>query len=253
MSNSDNKPYTKNIVAIIQARTGSSRLPGKVLADLGGKTVLERVLRRLCRSALIARCVVATSTQPGDDAIVRICNRQSVLVFRGHETDVLDRFYRAATCHHAELVLRITSDCPLIDAGVTDKVIAEFLQHRPDYASNVLKRTYPRGLDTEVMNFSTLQRAWREANECYQRSHVTPYVYQNPHRFNLLSVQSEQDYSRHRWTIDTRADLQFLRAIYERMNNRDDFCWNEVLGLVEEEPELAVINQGIFQKNLYEG
>jgi len=252
MASEQTRPRAK-IVAIIQARTGSSRLPGKVLMDLGGRPVLARVACRLRRSVLINELLVATTTESADDAIVEECKRCSVAVFRGHENDVLDRYFRAAEFCKAEIIVRITSDCPMIDPEVTDKVVQAFLEQRPDYASNTLLRRYPRGLDTEVISRDALGCAWREAREFYQRSHVTPFIYQNPNRFELLSVSPDSDWSQHRWTLDTWEDLQFLRAVYDRMGNQDEFGWKDAVRLTEREPALAVMNQLVAQKALHEG
>jgi len=241
------------IVAIIQARMGSTRLPGKVLMDLGGDTVLSRVLARTRRSATIGEVLVATSDRPVDDEIVKECARLKTKVFRGDETDVLDRYYRAAQFSKADVVVRITADCPLIDPEVTDHTVQEFLAHRPDYASNVLVRTYPRGLDTEVFSIVTLERAWRESSDAYQRAHVTPYIYQNPERFRLLSVQGDKDYSKLRWTLDTTQDMEFLRAVYAMAAGRGEFGWRDVLGILEREPGLAELNRNVEQKSLHEG
>jgi spore coat polysaccharide biosynthesis protein SpsF len=241
------------IVAIVQARMGSSRLPRKVLKDLGGATVLDRVLNRLGRSRLIQESVVATTIEPADDAIVEHCERTGRKVFRGSEQDVLDRYYQAAKYVNADVVVRITSDCPVIDPEVTDGTIRAFLDRHADYASNVLVRTYPRGLDTEVMTVQALERAWRESNKPHQREHVTPYIYENPSEFKLHGIENDTDCSRHRWTVDTPEDLELLRAIYERFGGRDDFGWREVLKLVESDPSLAEINRNIVQKAVHEG
>ncbi len=238
------------IVAIIQARMGSTRLPGKVLKDLGGKTVLARVVSRVRRFRFVNEVVVATSKDPADDLIMKECQRLGTRAFRGGEQDVLDRYYGAAREAQAEVVVRITSDCPLIDPGVSDQTIQAFLDAWPDYASNVLERTYPRGLDTEVMTFAAIESAWRDAREPYQREHVTPFLYQHPERFRLLSVKGDHDYSQYRWTLDTPEDLEFLRAVYARSVNRQDLSWQDVLGMVEREPELAEINRHIAQKTV---
>ena len=211
---------TPRVVAIVQARMGSTRLPGKVLKDLGGETVLARVLARLKRSVTIGEVIVATTDAPGDDVIVTECRRLKTRFFRGEENDVLDRYYRAAQFSNAEVIVRITADCPLIDAEITDKTVKEFLNERPDYASNALLRTYPRGLDTEVFSIHALEIAWCEASEAYQRAHVTPFIYQNPQRFTLLTVKGERDHSGLRWTLDTEPDLEFLRAVYARLGAR---------------------------------
>lgn len=232
---------------------GSTRLAGKVLKDIGGETALLRVVNRLRRSKLIESLLVATTNQPADDAIVQLCTRHSVAVFRGEEEDVLDRYYRAGQFARADVVVRVTSDCPLIDPEVTDKTIQAFLDLCPDYASNTLHRTYPRGLDTEVMTAQALEQCWRRATKPYQRSHVTPYIYEHPDLFKLHSVTGEEDHSGYRWTLDTPDDLAFIRAVYQRMGNDDSFHWRQVLALLEREPELVELNRHVSQKALHEG
>ena len=148
--------------------------------------------------------------------------------------------------------MRITSDCPLIDPDITDKTIQAFLDQQPDYASNALLRTYPRGLDTEVMTTLALERAWRQATRPYQRAHVTPYIYEHADEFKLLSVTGEADYSDHRWTLDAHEDLAFVRAVYARMEGQD-FGWRDVLRLLEREPGLVELNRSVAQKVLDEG
>ena len=241
------------IVAIVQVRMGSSRLPQKVLKDLGGATVLDRVLNRLGRSRLIQETLVATTIEPADDAIVEHCERTGRKVFRGSERDVLDRYYQAAKYMNADVVVRVTSDCPVIDPEVTDATVRAFLDRHVDYASNVRVRTFPRGLDIEVMTLQALERAWRESTERYQREHVTPYICERPSEFKLHGIENDTDCSQHRWTVDTPEDLQLLRAIYARFGGRDDFGWREVLELVEGEPSLADINRHIAQKAVHEG
>jgi len=222
------------------------------LKDLGGETVLARVVRRLQRSRQIARIIVATTTAPGDEVIVAECDRLQALCFRGAEQDVLDRYYQAARANAADAVVRVTSDCPLIDPELVDETVEVFRDKHADYASNVFPRTYPRGLDTEVFSFDALDRAWREAREAHQREHVTPYLYEHPQIFKLASLSGAADYSRYRWTLDTREDLELLRAIYSRFDGRDDFSWKEVLRLMEREPELAELNSQVLQKSVRE-
>ena len=238
--------------AIIQARMGSSRLPGKVLMDLGGETVLGRVVHRLERSREIDDLVVATTAEPADEAIVRACEGLHVRCFRGSEHDVLDRYYQAAHFYSADAVVRVTSDCPVIDPELVDETVRKFREERADYASNVFPRTYPRGLDAEVFTIAALDRAWNEAREPHQREHVTPYLYEHPHIFRLASVSGGVDHSGYRWTLDTREDLELLRAIYSRFDGRDDFSWQEVLHLMEREPELAELNSQVLQKSVHE-
>ena len=241
------------VVAIIQARMGSTRLPGKVLKDLGGETVLARVVKRTRRATLLDEGVVATSVLPADDVIVRECEALKVACFRGDEADVLDRYYRAARKFAADVVVRITADCPLIDAELIDATIRSRLDQNADYASNALVPTYPRGLDVEAFAADALARAWSAAKEEYQRIHVTPYLYQNPESFKVISVAGEVDHSKYRWTLDTTEDLELIRAVYKHFGNRDSIRWIEVLDLMEVQPELAALNSHVRQKTLREG
>ena len=241
------------VVGIIQARMGSTRLPGKVLKDLEGESVLARVVQRLRRATLINELLVATTDSPADDAITKECRRLGVPVFRGDENDVLDRYFRAAQLTKAEVIVRITADCPLIDPEVTDKTIAAFLEQKPAYASNCAVRTYPRGLDTEVMTMQALERAWRSATQKYEREHVTPYIFEHPGEFKIVSVTADGDFSQHRWTVDTPEDLEFVRAIYSRLKDKAEFRGPDVFALLEDEPALCEINRGIEQKALHEG
>jgi spore coat polysaccharide biosynthesis protein SpsF len=238
-------------VAIVQARMGSTRLPGKVLMDLGSTTVLGRVVRRLRRAGLIDEIVVATTNSAEDDAIVRECRSLAVACLRGSECDVLDRYYMVAKACAAEAVVRITSDCPVIDPELVDETIRAFREQAGDYASNTLDPTYPRGLDAEVLTVAALGRAWREARQPYEREHVTPYFYEHPELFRLVSVKGDEDYSHCRWTLDTAEDFEFLRTIYERFDNRDAFHWRDVLRLMQIEPQLAQLNAHVVQKELH--
>jgi spore coat polysaccharide biosynthesis protein SpsF len=241
------------VVAIIQARMGSTRLPGKVLKDLAGDTVLARVVNRTRRAKLVHQVLVATSALSADDAIVRECERLRVDCFRGDEADVLDRYYRAALQSSADVIVRITADCPLIDPELIDNVISAFFEQRADYATNALTVTYPPGLDVEVLGQGALANAKNCAVEFYQRTHVTPFIYENPGQFKIVSVNAQTDYSRYRWTLDTVEDLEMIRAIYEHFAGRDDMEWTEVLKFLEDTPTLADINSMVRQKALREG
>lgn len=239
--------------AIVQARMGSTRLPGKVLMDIAGEPMLARVCDRTRQSKMLTEVIVATTTEPADDVIEEFCAHRGWKCYRGSEEDVLDRYYKVSLRQRSEAVIRITADCPLIDPQVVDQVLSAFLEARPDYASNVLERTYPRGLDTEVMTTVALARSWREATEPYQRVHVTPYICQNPQSFSLLSVKSNTDHSGCRWTVDTAQDLQFVRTVYDRLGSAGNFSWLEVLTLLEHEPALAHVNRHVQQKVLRAG
>lgn len=240
-------------VAIIQARMGSTRLPGKVLEDIGGETMLARVVRRTQQSRLLDQIVVGTTCEPSDDAIVAECERLAVPAFRGDERDVLDRYYHAAVAYEADIVVRITADCPFIDPEMLDQLMRAFIDEQPDYAGNTLLRAYPRGVVPEVMTISALTRAWREASEAYQRVHVTPYIYQSPNSFRLLAVVGEANYGDYRWTVDTPEDLEFARAVYATLGNGDTFGWRDVLSVLAQKPELMKLNRHIEQKRLEEG
>ena len=242
-----------SVIAIIQARMGSTRLPGKVLKQIGDDTMLAQVIKRTQRANTITSVVVATTIKPSDDVIEAECQRLGVDVWRGNEDDVLDRYYQAANAYQAKSIVRITSDCPLIEAQVIDRVVEAFQATQSDYASNFEERTYPRGLDIEVMTFAALEKAWREANERFQRAHVTPYIYQNPQIFQIFSVKNEVDYSNYRWTVDTDDDLAFVQVVYDKLRKSPLFNWQDVLALMEQEPALVAMNQHIQQKSLHEG
>jgi spore coat polysaccharide biosynthesis protein SpsF len=240
------------IVAIVQARMGSTRLPGKVLKDIHGRTMLARVVRRAGRSALIDKLVVAITEKKADDAIASECDSLSIFCFRGSEDNVLDRYYQAARALSADCIVRITSDCPLIDPEIIDRVVQAFLDNDQDYASNTIMSTYPRGLDVEIFTFNALEKAWHEAAADFQHVHVTPYIYMHPDRFKILSVTGDEDWSRYRWTVDTHEDLALIRAVYAKINRDDLFSWRDVLELFKREPNLAELNSQIRQKSLEE-
>jgi len=243
-----------HVVAVVQARMRSSRLPGKVLVDIYGEPMLARVVQRLRRAETVDEVVVATSTDESDDPVARLCRTAGWHCFRGHPTDVLDRVYGAAKAHSAAVVVRITGDCPVIDPGVVDLVVRAFMESDPpvDLALNrfVDDRTFPIGLDTEVCSFRALEIAWHDAVEPYQREHVMPYLYDPPGRFGVLHVRHAEDLGGYRWTVDTPQDLDFVRAVFAHFAPRDDFGWGEILALVQERPDLAALNADVAHKPL---
>jgi spore coat polysaccharide biosynthesis protein SpsF len=271
------------IVVIVQARTTSSRLPGKVLQEIAGQPMLVRVVQRLARAETIHQVVVATTTDPSDDPIAALCSVNGYPCYRGSLHDVLDRFYQAALAYHADIIVRITADCPIIDPRLVDLTVKAFLglehnlpgrisqrannlngQPYPfDFAANRLpppwKRTFPIGLDTEVCSLPALERAWKEADQKYQREHVMPYLYDDvgidfdrPCRFRVLQIDHAPDCGAYRWTVDTPSDLEVVRRIYEHFAGQDDFTWLDVLSLFEQEPGLAKLNAGVVHKHLYD-
>lgn len=216
------------IVAIIQARTGSTRLPNKVLADIEGKSMLAHIIERV-KASSVDKVIVATTTNPQDEPIVDIAKQYGVDYFLGSEHDVLDRYYNAATRFRADSIVRITADCPLIDPHVIDKIVQAYLKGNYDYVTNVIKRTYPDGLDTEVFSYSALQKAWLEATLPEDREHVTLYVWKRPDLFNHYSVEQDKDLSRLRWTVDTQKDLDFVRDVYKCLGRRGIFYMEDIL------------------------
>lgn len=233
-------------VAIVQARMGSTRLPGKVLLDLAGEPMLARVVSRLRRARRVDAIVVATSTLASDAPIVELCAARGWACFRGSEDDVLDRYAGAARSSAADIIVRITSDCPLIDPGVVDEVCAAFAG---DYACNFHpRRTFPRGLDTEVFSRAALERCHREATAPGEREHVTAYIYRHPEFFDLRGVTAEGgDWSGVRWTVDTPADWAAVQAVYRHFGH-DAFTWHEALEAWEAHPAWHELNRHVEQK-----
>lgn len=247
-----------HIVGVIQARMGSKRLPGKVLLEIDGKPMLGHVVQRVRRASSIDEVVVATSTDQADERIANYCATQGIPHIRGEKKNVLARTMRAAKDMHADIVVRVTGDCPLMDPEVIDKTVHAFLERYPaiDFGSNrgstELRRTYPIGLDVEVMSIEALIRANKEAEKEYQREHVTPYLYEKPGRFRTMSVDSGGSYGDLRWAVDTPEDLKFVRRVYELLAEKSDFGWRDVLDLLAEIPELKTINSNVLQKNMSE-
>lgn len=244
------------VVAIVQARMGSSRLPGKVLADLGGQSALAWVTRRTARAQCIDQVVVATSTDEQDDAIAEFCQAAGLPCTRGSLHDVLDRFHQAAEESRAEIIVRLTGDCPLIDPSILDDNLGVFLAAQPglDFAANRLPgqpRSIPIGLDAEYCTRAALDAAWREAKAPHQREHVMPFLYENPQRFNILHMEHHPSYGQYRWTLDTPEDLQLLREVATHFAD-DAFSWLDVIRLFEQQPHLAQINAAVPHKSQYD-
>lgn len=240
------------VIAIIQARTGSTRLPRKALRDIYGETMLARVVTRARRAVLLDGVVVATTTKPEDDAIVAEAERLGAACFRGSEEDLLDRYYRAACSLGADVVVRITSDCPLTDPGIVDRVVREFLERQPGIhcgCNNHPQRTFPLGLDVTAVRFDALERAWREDDDPARREHAMLYITRNPGLFRVHSVTNETDLSGMRWTVDTAEDLEFVRLIYGHFGN-DRFSWREALALLEKHPDWIEINRHVRQRDV---
>jgi len=240
-------------VIIVQARMTSTRLPGKVLKQVLGKPLLEYQIERLQRVKLADEIVIATTTNETDEPIVELCKRLAVAYFRGSEEDVLGRYYQAAREHKVDIVVRVTSDCPLIDPKVIDEVIDCYLKNQSnyDYVSNCLERTYPRGMDTEVFSFSTLQQAFWEVTAQPDREHVTSFIHRQPSRYRLGHFIYSEDCSHHRWTVDTPEDFELIQKIIEAIYPRKpNFTLEDCLSLLKKHPEWYIINSHVSQKNM---
>lgn len=241
-----------NFVVIVQARMGSTRLPGKSLKIVEGKPLLEHLINRLRFSKKIDKIVIATTTSKKDDVIYRLCEKLGVECFRGSEGDVLDRYYQAAKKYDADIIIRVTSDCPVIDPVIIDKMVDSFRQKlgEIDYLSNVYPtRTYPRGLDIEIFAFGALKEAWVHATNAPDREHVTPYIYMHPEKFKIFNYKDKRDFSKYRWTVDTSEDLRLIEEIYGDLYKKNKiFLYDDILKLMKKRPELPKINKMIGQK-----
>ena len=239
-------------VAIIQARISSTRLPGKVLKKIEGKTVLEHVATRVKVAKNLDDVIVATTMRKEDLKIVKLCSNLGISVFCGSEDDVLDRYYQTARLFKANHIIRITADCPLIDPMVIAKVIELYFKKNADYATNGMPETFPDGLDTEVFSFKTLKRAWENAKLSSEREHVTPYIRKNPNIFKIVNLKCNVDLKDKRWTIDEPEDLKFIKIIYKNLYLRDSlFGMNKILDFLKKHPEIEEINRNIIRNEGY--
>ncbi|SHN07350.1 cytidylyltransferase domain-containing protein [Gracilibacillus kekensis] len=238
------------VVAIIQARMGSSRLPGKVLRKVMEKPLLYYQLIRVSRSTKLDDLVVATSTLPKDDRIVNFCTSHNINYYRGSEQDVLTRYVEAARESGADVIVRLTADCPLMDPRLIDHLVESFISKQDvDYVSNVISRTYPRGLDIEVFSKSALTKVNEWATTASHREHVTNYFLEHPDKFRLKNVSNQKDISFHRWTVDTIDDFQLIEHILTELYPNDRyFSVDDVLKILEDHPEWYHINSGVKQK-----
>jgi spore coat polysaccharide biosynthesis protein SpsF len=257
------------VIAIIQGRMSSSRLPGKILADIAGQPMLQRVFIRTSWATTVTGTIFATTTDHSDDPVAEYCDFSGIPFTRGNLYDVLDRYYQTAKGAKADVVVRVTADCPVIDPALIDNVVHTLLDGEYDFVTNRLPppfhRTYPIGLDVEASTFFALEKAWKEASETFHREHVMPYFYEgveltrqsrtletgtSPRGYNIALLHHPTDFGDYRWTVDTPEDLEFIRQVYSRFDGRDDFAWKEVLELVHNEPQLMQINSGVKHKTL---
>ncbi len=240
------------MLAILQARCSSNRLPGKVLKPLLGEPMIARQIERLRRSRRISRLLVATSTETSDDPLATLCGDLNVGCFRGSLDDVLDRFYQAAKTFPTEHLVRLTGDCPLADPELIDKTVDFHISGNYDYTSNALQPTFPDGLDVEVFRFSCLEEAWLEAQLPSEREHVTPFLYHRPERYRIGSYRQDTDLSGLRWTVDGAQDFRLIEAIYTALYpTRPAFTTADIIALLARRPELANINADLTRNQGY--
>jgi spore coat polysaccharide biosynthesis protein SpsF len=247
----------RTITTIIQTRMGSCRLPEKVVMPLQGKPLFVRQAERVSAAKLRGRVIVATTTEASDDAIETICEREGLECFRGDAYDLLDRHYQAALLYPADAVIKIPSDCPLIDPVVIDRVISFYLSHfdEYDFVSNLHPATWPDGMDVEVIAFPALERAWKDASRPLEREHTTPYIWERPEQFRIGNVVMEdgRDYSMtHRFTIDYEEDYAFIRAVFDELYPVDPcFGVEDILALLGRRPDIYAINAAFAGVNWY--
>lgn len=234
------------IVALVQARMGSTRLPNKVMKPIGGVTMIELLLSRLSNSRELDQIIVASPVDERNQPLAEHVRRLGYACEQGSENDVLDRFVQAARKHQADVVVRITGDCPLVDPGLVDEVVRQFKAANVDYFSNITPPTYPDGLDIEVCTFKALEQASRETSKLFDREHVTPYL-REPGRFKTAAMQHSQDLSVLRWTVDEPADFAVIEKVFRHFHPRTDFTWTEVLNLQLQQPEIFNINQHLIR------
>lgn len=236
---------------------GSSRLPKKVMMPLSGRPLLYRMFERVAAAKLKGTIVIAATTEGDDEPIINLCRENDIQFYRGHPADLLDRHYRTASAYKADVVIKIPSDCPLIDPAVIDKVINYYINNKDkfDFVSNLHPATYPDGNDVEIMTMSALENAWKNAAEPMEREHTTPYFWDNPGKFRVGNViwETGLDYSMtHRFTIDYAEDYEFIKAVYDELYSDDKiFTLEDVLDLLDRKPELKKINEKFAGVNWY--
>jgi len=248
------KNKKKKICAIIQARTGSERLPGKVLMNIEGRSMLWHIIERLKKSQKINGIILAIPDTKKNEILEKFAKENYIKYYCGSEENVLERYYKASKNFGIDIIVRITADNPLIDPEIIDKGVEKHLKSKADFTASfedgvVSKRTFPMGIDVEIFNFSALERANQEAEHSYQKEHVTEYFFENPNKFRLNLFENKDDFSDFRWTVDEEKDLQFVREIYKKLYRKDKiFLMEDVVALLKKYPELSKINNDVEQK-----
>ena len=244
---------TDSILCISQARMTSTRLPGKILKTVCGRPLLDYHVSRLLQCRVIGRLVIATTVNATDDPVEKFCHEKNISCVRGSENDVLARYYQAVQAYPADIIVRVTSDCPLIDPVLVDQVITYYLDYRDRYDYvNLHRGDFPRGLDVEVFSFQALEKAYFQGREAHHREHVTPYIYRKESEFRCATFPSQETSGHHRWCVDEPADFELVSHILTAFGGRDDFSWKDCLALFEHHPEWVKINSMVRQKALKE-
>lgn len=241
---------SKRIVAIVQARMASTRLPGKVLKLIEGRPLLHYLVERIRRASRIDEIVIATTVADEDNAIVDFCVENQIRYFRGAQLDVLSRYAGAATENQGDCIVRICSDSPVIDTGLIDEIVMEFTDEAStsDYLSNTIDQTFPLGMNVEIFSVNALMAAYQNAKSVYEREHVTPYIYFHPEQFKIAQKHYKEDLSKIRLTVDEQADFELIDLIIRKLYHvKPDFTLQDILSLLRAEPELVKINAHIQQ------
>ena len=237
----------KKITVIIEARTGSSRLRNKVVAEIEGKPMIFYVIDRVKQIKSVEQIILATTQEKNDKILIEIAKQNSIGIFTGDSIDVLNRDYQCALQNNADPIIRITGDCPLIDPDIVEEMLEFYLKNNYDYISNRINPKYPDGLDVEIYSFKTLQMVEQNAKWSSERELVTTYITKNPKIFKIFSYENQEDLSGHRWTVDEQNDLEFVRKIYSIMKPKTNFSMNEIIEILVKNPELLKINSGIMR------
>ena len=237
----------KKITVIIEARTGSSRLRNKVIAEIEGKPMIFYVIDRVKQIKSVEQIILATTQEENDKILTEIAKQNSIGSFVGDSIDVLDRGYQCALQNNADPIIRITGDCPLIDPDIVEEMLEFYLKNNYDYVSNRINPKYPDGLDVEIYSFNTLQMAAQNAKWSSERELVTTYITKNPKNFKIFSYENQKDLSEYRWTVDEQKDLEFIRKIYSIMKPKTNFSMKEIVEILSKNSELLKINAGIMR------
>lgn len=240
------------ITAIVQARMSSTRLPGKIMSTFSGNTLLGHIIERISYSKYISAIIVATTENAADDKLTEWLEANRVAYFRGSELDVLNRYYKAAKHVNAKHIARITSDDPFKDPHILDDVAQLYFEKSLDFAYNNKPPSFAEGLDTEIFSFDALSRAERTATDPFEREHVTQHFYRNPEKFKQKNLTSPLDYSYLRWTIDTEEDLSMAKRVYETLYKQGEiFLAEDILSLIDKNPQIPLINQNVKRSDMY--